>query len=120
MPEVSEHFRPPSLPVQTIWCFLFSGLCNHEGCAGLLTAEPELRAGPGRHLAPIGGAVHEEVSSEDGREGIGRWERLKGATAKETSVARVLESRLLLSKNVLAVTGFVFCMILTKGARAGL
>lgn len=71
VPEVSEHFRPPSLPVQTIWCFLFSSLCNHEGCAGLLTAEPELRAGPGRHLAPFGGAVHEEVSSEGEREGEG-------------------------------------------------
>lgn len=52
--------------------------------------------------------------------GRGRWERLKGATAKETSVARVLNLDSLLSINLLAVTGFVFCTVLTKGARAGL
>lgn len=54
----------------------------------------------------------------DGRErALGAPER---GDSQKKSFARVLNLASLLSINVLAVTGFVFCMVLTKGARAGL
>lgn len=72
----SERALPCAIPAGSdcLVLVLFPALCNHEGCAGLLTAESELRAGPGCRLAPFGRAVHEEVSSEAGAGGRGLWE----------------------------------------------
>lgn len=104
----SERALPSAIPAGSdCLVFVFPALCNHEGCAGLLTAESELRAGPGRRLAPFGRAVHEEVSPEAGAGGRGLWEsqRLpsvrmvrdmeeKGRQPKEQSCCQGSESRL--------------------------
>lgn len=104
----SERAFPSAIPAGSdCLVFVFPALCKHEGCAGLLTAESELRAGPGCHLAPFGRAVHEEVSSEAGAGGRGLWEsqRLrsvrrvrvmekKGRQPKEQSCCQGSESRL--------------------------
>ena len=50
--------------------------CSHEGRTRLFTAESELRARPGRRVAPFGGALHQEVSADPkGRGPPGMGER---------------------------------------------
>lgn len=52
-----------------------------QHCVDLWATESELRARPGRRVAPFGGALHQEVSAEPkgrGPPGIGERQRGRG------------------------------------------